>query len=143
MLSAALACLFAVPALADGDTDADGAAIRAAVLDYVEGWFASDPDRMAQVLHPSLFKVRVRTLGDTGVEILDTVDAQTLVAYAGHNQEWVKGRQTRDLEIIYQDARIAVVHAVSDGFYDICNLVKQNGEWKIIQVLWDVNDLGK
>jgi hypothetical protein len=40
---------------------------------------------------------------------------------------------------VYQDERIAVVHAVSDGFYDVCGLVKINGEWKILHVLWDKN----
>ncbi|MFH1844890.1 MAG: hypothetical protein ABIF77_16995 [bacterium] len=46
------------------------------------------------------------------------------------------------MRIIYQDEQIAVVYAVSDGFYDICNLVKLNGEWKILQVLWGRNELG-
>jgi hypothetical protein len=42
---------------------------------------------------------------------------------------------------VFQDEQIAVVHAVSTGFYDVCGLVKLNGEWKLLQVLWGPNDL--
>jgi hypothetical protein len=34
----------------------DEAAIRAVVLDYVEGWFDGDAVRMERALHPELMK---------------------------------------------------------------------------------------
>ena len=43
------------------------------------------------------------------------------------------------MEIVYRDVKIAVVHAVSDDFYDVCGLVEVNGEWKIVHVLWAMN----
>ena len=71
------------------------------------------------------------------------MSAEELVAMAHHNQEWVKGKKFHEMKILYKDDQLAVVHAVSDGFYDLCNLAKINGEWKIVQVLWGRNDLGK
>ena len=37
-------------------TAADSAAIRAAALDYIDGWYAADGPRMTRALHPELAK---------------------------------------------------------------------------------------
>ena len=37
-------------------TGADSAAIRAAALDYIEGWYTGDGARMRRALHPQLAK---------------------------------------------------------------------------------------
>jgi hypothetical protein len=120
----------------------DTAAIKAAVADYLEGWFSSDPARMERAFHPNLAKFNVRKVGKTDREYLASMTRDELVAMAHHNQEWVKDKKFHDMKILHQDHRLAVVHAISDGFYDLCNLAKINGEWKIVQVLWDRNDLG-
>jgi hypothetical protein len=122
---------------------ADTAAIKDAVADYAEGWFSSDPARMERAFHPNLAKFNVRRVGKTEREYLAIMTAEELVAMAHHNQEWVEGKKFHEMKILYQDDQLAVVHAVSDGFYDLCNLAKINGEWKIVQVLWGRNDLGK
>jgi hypothetical protein len=130
-----------LPAISAADEAADAAAIEAAVRNYIEGWFTSDKVRMAKALHPNLFKVNVRTTRDGGEEYLDVMEAEYLTIITGRNQDWVKDKKgLLELKIIYQDDRIAVVHAVSTGFYDVCGLMKLNGEWKILQVLWDGND---
>lgn len=136
------ACALTVPVLA-GDLEADTAAIEAAVRNYIEGWFTSDPARMRQSLHPNLLKATVRTMKDSGTEYLDIVETESLVTYAAHNQQWVAGKELKELRIVYQDERIAVVHAVSTDFYDVCGLIKVEGEWKILQVLWAQNDIDK
>ena len=40
--------------------------ITAAALDYVEGWFDGDADRMRRALHPDLVKRRLRADGVDG-----------------------------------------------------------------------------
>ena len=50
-------CLLALltitmPAAADKPTAADEELIRAAILDYAEGWYTGDADRMERCLHP-------------------------------------------------------------------------------------------
>ena len=54
--SLAVLALSAVPP-AHAQTPADSAAIRAAALDYIEGWYAGDADRVARALHPQLAAV--------------------------------------------------------------------------------------
>ena len=125
------------------EKNADTEAIEAAVADYLEGWFASDPARMSEALHPNLHKVTVKRVPGSSTEYLDVIGAESLVAFAKHNQEWVKDKRTHSMKIVYRDQRIAVVHAVSDDFYDVCGLVKLNGEWKIVHVLWAMNEAGE
>jgi hypothetical protein len=125
------------------ETDADTEAIKAAVAGYVEGWFASDPVRMKEALHPNLHKVTVKRISGSSTDYLDVMSAESLMAFAKHNQEWVKGKQTHSMKIVYQDEKIAVVHALSDDFYDVCGLAKVNGEWKIVHVLWAMNETEK
>lgn len=129
-------------AVADDAADPEAAAIEMVVSDYLEGWFASDPARMAKAFHPNLAKYNIRRVGKTETEYLGRMTAEELVAMAHHNSEWVKDKKLHEIKILYRDDRLAVVHAVSDGFYDLCNLAKINDEWKIVQVLWDRNDLG-
>jgi len=43
-------------------TDED--AVRAAVLDYIEGWFDGNAERMERALHPELMKRCVGIEGD-------------------------------------------------------------------------------
>lgn len=140
-----VAILFVAGGLsADQETvSTDRTEIEATVANYLEGWFSSDPARMEKALHPNLVKYNIRKTGKTGREYLSGMTAEELVAMTNHNQEWVKGRKFHEMKILYQDEQLAVVHAISDGFYDLCNLAKINDEWKIVQVLWGRNDLGK
>jgi len=121
------------------DESADAKAIQASVADYLEGWFSSDADRIAKALHPNLSKCTIKKLPKTSTEYVDIMSKEALVTYTKHNQAWVKDKKTHTMKIVYQDDHFAIVHAVSDDFYDICGLAKINGEWKIIHVLWAMN----
>ncbi len=117
----------------------DTAAIKETALNYLEGWFSSDTARMEKALHPNLMKTIVVKIPNSDREYLRSATAEAMVSFTGHNQQSVKGKRFRTMKILHQDSRIAVVHAISDDFYDIINMVKVNGEWKILQVLWDMN----
>jgi hypothetical protein len=139
---ATVLALAAFSGLAAADEAADAKAIEATVRNYLEGWFTSDQARMEKALHPNLFKVSVRKTRDGEAEYLDAMEAEYLTLLTGRNQDWVKDKKgLLSLKIVFQDEQIAVVHAVSTGFYDVCGLVKLNGEWKLLQVLWGPNDL--
>src|SRR5687767_13133238 len=47
---------FLAPVAAQAQTAADSTAIRATALDYVEGWYEGNPERMTRALHPELVK---------------------------------------------------------------------------------------
>ncbi len=114
----------------------DTEAIKATVSNYDAGWFNSDFERMEKALHPNLFKVTIKNLKDSDDQYLEVMTAEQLIIYTKHNHTWVEGQSAISMEILFQSAKIAVVHTVSEGYYDICNLAKLNGEWKIVQVIW-------
>ena len=62
LLALLLLTLLTVPAAADSKASPeDEAGIRATALDYVEGYYEGNPDRMEQALHPHLAKRIART----------------------------------------------------------------------------------
>jgi hypothetical protein len=71
---AVIMCAFSLQA----QTAADSAAIKKAALDYVEGWYEGNPERIERALHPELAKRIVRT-DQNGRSRLDQMSAMTLV----------------------------------------------------------------
>ncbi|HEX5963923.1 MAG TPA: nuclear transport factor 2 family protein, partial [Gemmatimonadales bacterium] len=53
---ALLLAALALPAVARAQTAADSSAIRATALDYVEGWYDGNAERMSRAVHPELVK---------------------------------------------------------------------------------------
>ena len=53
--------LFVIAAHANAQSPADASAIKQTALDYIEGWYEGDAERMERALHPELAKRIVRT----------------------------------------------------------------------------------
>lgn len=66
-----LTLLAAAPAGAQ--SAADSTAIRTAALDYVEGWYEGNADRMTRALHPELVKRIVIADTATGRSVLENM----------------------------------------------------------------------
>src|SRR3954451_16822120 len=94
---------------------ADSAGIRATALDYIEGWYAGDAERMARAVHPELAKRIVRTDPQSGQSRLGQQSAMTLVegTRRGGGRDTAPARQQKDVTIldIYQNAASARVVA--------------------------------
>ncbi|MDQ3208913.1 MAG: nuclear transport factor 2 family protein, partial [Gemmatimonadota bacterium] len=69
----------AVTAAAQAQTAADSAAIKATALDYAEGWYEGNGDRMARALHPELVKRIVVRDTTTGKSMVQGMGASVLV----------------------------------------------------------------
>jgi hypothetical protein len=137
VLAAAIAAL--VPAgAARAQTAADSAGIRAAALNYIEGWYAGDAERMTAALHPQLAKRIVQT-GPNGQSTLGDMTAETLIGYTrnGGGRRTPVALQRKDVRIldIFQGA--ASVRVDAADWVDYLQLGRWNGEWKIINVLWE------
>jgi Putative lumazine-binding len=57
-LFTALCGVVLFPALSRAQSAADSAGIRTAALDYIDGWYAADGERMERALHPELASKR-------------------------------------------------------------------------------------
>ena len=134
-----LVCIiFASPLYAQ--TAADSAAIRKAALDYVEGWYEANAERMERALHPELAKRIVCTDPASGRSRLEQMSAMTLVlgVKRGGGKETPIEQQQKDVFILDIFQNTASVKAIMSGWIDYMHMAKSNGEWKIVNVLWEL-----
>lgn len=115
------------------------AAIRQTALDYIEGWYEGDAVRMERALHPELAK-RMVSPDTRGASRLNQMSAMTLVqsTKAGGGTHIPKDQQQKDITILDRFNNAAVVKIVASGWVDYLEEVKFNGQWKIINVLWEL-----
>jgi hypothetical protein len=136
---AATAVLWQSPAQVN-TSDADSAAIRQTALDYIEGYYEGDAERMEKAVHPELAKRIVRTDRNTGRSRLDQMSAMTLVrgTRAGGGKDTPKERQQKDVTILDIFEQAASVKIVASDWVDYLHLAKFNGRWVIVNVLWEL-----
>jgi len=129
----------AVPAQSVGDS----AAIRAAALDYMEGWYAGDAARVQRALHPDLAK-RIMRRGESGVT-LEHMTAATLVEYTqrGGGKNTPPAQQEKEVRILDIFGNTASVRGTMSGWVDYMHLAKDaTGRWVIVNVLWELKPRG-
>jgi putative lumazine-binding protein len=119
-------------------SDGDKAAITQTALDYLEGWYAGDAERMERALHPELAKRIVRT--NPQGSRLDQMGAMTLVQYTrrGGGKNTPKEKQQKDVVILDVFENAASVKAVASDWIDYLHVAKFNGKWVIVNVLWEL-----
>lgn len=144
LLLCAMTLLLAATAAAQAtDTkpsEADLAGIKAAALDYAEGCYEGKPERMERALHPELAKRIVRNDPQTGRSVLEPMSASQLVniiARGGCKSTPVEEQQ-KDVTILDVFGNAATVKLVMQGWVDYMHMVKFNGRWVIVNVLWEM-----
>jgi hypothetical protein len=120
-------------------SDEDKAAITATALDYIEGWYEGNAERMERALHPDLAKRIVRT-NDKGQSMLSQMSAMGLVqgVKRGGGKETPKERQQKDVTILDVYENAASVKVVASDWIDYLHIAKFNGRWVIVNVLWEL-----
>jgi hypothetical protein len=118
--------------------DADSKAIKAAALDYIEGWYEGNAERMARAVHPALVKRLVET--DNGASRIEEMGASKLVANvrAGFGTKTPKDKQQKDVTILDRFENAAAVKIVASGWVDYLQVAKFDGRWVIVNVLWEL-----
>ena len=131
-----------VAAYANVQSPADSAAIRATALDYIEGWYNADGARMERALHPELAKRMAYT--DNGRSRLIQMTAMTLVqsTRAGGGSDIPAAQRRNEVKILDIYEGVASVRVNAAGWIDYMHMVRWNGQWKIINVVWE-NEPGR
>jgi len=108
--------------------------ILQAALDYVEGWYHADAERMGRALHPKLAKRRVTPEGEVW-----EVNKEWMVEATGDGRGRIenpqKGRKV--VTILDTTETMACVKIVSEKFVDYVHLARDGDRWVIVNVLWD------
>jgi hypothetical protein len=121
-----------------GQTDEDKAAIKQAALNYAEGWYEGNADKMESALHPDLAKRIVRT-NDQGQSRVDQMSAMTLVqsTRTGFGKNTPKDQHQKDVTILDIFRGAASVKLEMNGWIDYMHIAKSNGKWLVVNVLWE------
>lgn len=144
----AAACLLlsflALPSGGSAQAAADSTAITQAALDYIEGYYSGDAQRMERALHPDLAKRIVRTNPGNNRSALEQMSAMTLVQITRMMAQRPVPEDQRRAEVKILDVfgNAASVRVDATTWIDYLHLAKWNGEWKIVNVLWEMRPQG-
>ena len=135
-----LLILAALPSLLPAQSTADSSGIRAAALDYIDGWYAGDATRMERALHPELAKRIVQTNAQ-GNSRLDQQSAMTLIQNTrrGGGRNLPAERRRSEVRILDVYGNAASVRVRAANWIDYMHLAKSNGRWVIVNVLWELD----
>lgn len=112
-------------------SDEDLAAIEQTALDYIEGWYEGNAERMERSLHPDLVK---RTIQSSRVE---TLSAEQMIGFTQQGGgKAFPGEKKNTVTIRDIDNDLATVKVISAEYIDYLQMGKVNGEWVIINILW-------
>jgi hypothetical protein len=136
-----LAATLAAASPARAQTSADSAAIRQTALDYIEGWYEGNAERMERAVHPDLAK-RIINADPRGRSMLGHQSAMTLVVNTrrGGGKEEPVAQQRKDVRILDVFRNTASVRVDASGWIDYMHIAKWNGRWVIINVLWELRE---
>jgi hypothetical protein len=109
-------------------------AILAPARDYIESWLDGDAERMGRCLHPALAKREIERDAE-GMETVDTMSRDDMVAATavGYGTRYERPYEVTVLDV-FED--IATVRLLSSVYMDYLHIGRVDGEWLIINVLW-------
>jgi hypothetical protein len=119
----------------------DTAAITQTALNYIEGYYNADPQRMSRAIDPELAKRII--LKDTAGDAIQNMGYSVLLLNTRKNKNsniLINGEPFKAVVTIYDiDNNIATAKVVTNKFkfIDYLHLGRVDGEWKIINVLWE------
>ena len=136
----AIVLLAATAAVAQTGPSDESAAITKTALNYIEGWYEGDAARMESALHPELAKRMIYTDPKSGRSQFNHMGAMALVqgTKRGGGTQTPKEKQLKEVTILDRFNNAAVVKIVASDWIDYLSVAKVNGEWKIINVLWEL-----
>jgi hypothetical protein len=115
--------------------------VRATVLDYFEGWYDADVERMRRALHPQLAK---RSLGQDVKRrpFLATTTVEQMIWFTQQGEGRTSDPAERELsvEVVEVSAGIATAIVHSYDYVEYLHLLDTPDGWRIVNTLWRYAD---
>jgi hypothetical protein len=142
-----LLSLLTVPAfILHAQTAQDTVDIKRVALAYIESQHNPDPTLMEDALHPRLVKRSVFKNKASQKDYVSEYFTENMIILAEtYNKKGDKFPKSpkKEVKLLDISARTASVKLTADEWIDYMHIVKINGEWKIINVLWQYHDLAE
>jgi Putative lumazine-binding len=119
-------------------TDAERDAIKRTALNYAEGWYEGNADKMESALSPDLAK-RIAQTNAQGQSSLGQMTAMRLVqgTRSGAGKNTPTAEQQKDVTIFDILGGAATVKLEMRDWVDYMHIARMNGKWVIVNVLWE------
>jgi len=114
------------------------AAVKETALNYIEGWYSGDAVRMEKALHPDLAKRGIWIDRKSSKTVITPLTSEKLIEYTKQGGG-IKPKDQWGIEVTIFDMleNSATVKIVSVDFIDYAHVAKVDGEWKLLNVLWE------
>ncbi len=138
LLLLAAAVVLLSPLAARAQSGAESEAVRAAVLDYVEGIYEVNHTRIERSVHPDLAKRGFFVKkGETAYSPHTMTYAQLVELAKNYNKDGHVAKDAPKEVVVYDISdQTASVKLTAVWGIDYMHLAKYDGKWKIINVLW-------
>lgn len=115
----------------------DREAVRQAALDYVEGVYTVQPDRIQRSVHPSLVKRGFYKKDPAAPYAEMPMTYDQLVNLAGSwNKDGKRNTSIKEVAVLDLLDQTAAAKVTASWGIDYLLLAKYDGTWKISQILW-------
>ena len=134
-----LLVLFGAVLTVSAQTDPDRDAIKRTALNYAEGWYEGNADKMESALSPDLAKRIARTNAQNQTR-LDHMTAMALVqgTRGGSGKQTPAAEQQKDVTVLDVLGGAATVKLEMRDWIDYMHIARINGKWLIVNVLWEM-----
>lgn len=115
---------------------ADEAAVREAVLDYVEGIYEVAPERIERSVHPELRKIGYVRRDDGWMSTPMTFEQLRDLAARWNADDHLAADAPKEIAVLDVLDQTASAKLVADWGVDYFHLARIDGRWQIMNVIW-------
>ena len=136
----AVGCVVALFACSELSVDpSEEAAIKKTALDYGQGWYEGNAERIERALHPDLAKRVLVPDPRSGKGKIDHMSALSLIQATrkGGGTKIPTDKRRTEVTILDVDGNAASVKLVMHDWIDYMHMSKIGERWAIVNVLWE------
>jgi hypothetical protein len=132
-----VAAVLSLPPGSRAQATGDREGVRQAALDYLEGIYNVQPERIQRSVHPALVKRGFYKKDATTPYAESPMTYEQLVRLAGSwNKDGQRDTSIKDVTVLDVLDQTAVAKVTASWGVDYMLLGKYDGAWKITQILW-------
>ncbi len=127
------------------DVNSELEAIKQTAVDYGQGWYEGNADRMERALHPDLAKRALFPDPRSGKGKIDHMSALSLVqaTRSGSGTKTSAEARRTDVTVLDVFGNAASVKLEMHDWIDYMHMSKIGGRWVIVNVLWELKPEAK
>lgn len=118
------------------DVGAEQQGVRQAVLDYAEGYYDRSPERMTRAISPLLTKRSLEARPGMPSYLSQMNSEMLIQATRGTGMRPAAEARRMVVEVLDITGDVASARVFSVQFNDYVHLVKREGRWQLVSVLW-------